>query len=182
MRITAGELRGRKVRVPDISGLRPTPAKVRQALFNILGDIRGWHVLELFSGSGLMALECLSRNAGRVISIERNVRLCQNMIDVCGEWGLRTRWRIIHGDAESMLKQLPKRHFEMAFADPPYDRGLAELIPQWLSHAGIHCDRLIIEESVRATPRWPKDWTQTRCKRYGDSCLYFLCHSSPEVQ
>jgi len=182
MRITAGELRGRKVRVPAISGLRPTPAKVRQAMFNILGDIRGWHVLELFSGSGLMALECLSRNAGRVISIEHNVRLCQNMIDVCGEWSLRTRWKIIHGDAESMLKQLPKRHFEMAFADPPYDRGLAELIPQWLSHTGIHCDRLIIEESVRATPRWPKDWTQTRCKRYGDSCLYFLGHSSPEVQ
>jgi len=174
MRITAGEFRGRRVRVPEIPGLRPTPAKARQALFNIIGDISSWHVLELFSGSGLMALECLSRGASRVISIERNHRLCQNMIDICMEWGLRSRWQIIHGDASTMLKQLPEGRFELIFADPPYDRGLAELIPQWLYRNRIHCDQLVIEESVRAKPRWPGGWTQIRYKRYGDSCLYFL--------
>jgi len=183
MRITAGELLGRRVRAPDIPGLRPTPSKVRQALFNILGDIHEWQLLELFSGSGLMALESLSRHAAHVISIEHSFRLCQNMAGISRAWELGARWRIVHGDVEAILmQQLQEQHFDLVFADPPYDRGLAEMIPQWLSRCRIHCNQLIIEESSRARPEWPEGWTQTRSKRYGNSSLYFLSQTSSEEQ
>jgi len=174
MRITAGELRGRKVAVPNIPGLRPTPSRARQALFNILQDVQGWKVLDLFSGSGLMALECLSRKAGRVISIEKNTRLCQHMIDICETWELRSRWQIHHGEVSKITGRITETTFELVYADPPYDQGFAERIPQWLSTAEVRIEHLVIEESSRAKPRWPEGWTQTACRRYGDTCLYFL--------
>ncbi|MFQ5355890.1 MAG: 16S rRNA (guanine(966)-N(2))-methyltransferase RsmD [Mariprofundaceae bacterium] len=174
MRITAGELRGRKVTMPEIPGLRPTPSKVRQALFNILQDVQDWNVLDLFSGSGLMALECLSRKAGRVISIEKNSRLCQHMIDTREAWELRGRWQIYHGKVNKVTGNITEASFDLVYADPPYDQGFAERIPHWLSKVEVRIEHLVIEESSRARPHWPEGWTQTACRRYGDTCLYFL--------
>ncbi len=72
MRITAGAMRGRVITVPNVPGLRPTPSKVRQALFNILGSVDGFRILDLFAGSGIMALEALSRGAASATSIEQD--------------------------------------------------------------------------------------------------------------
>lgn len=175
MRITAGELRGRRLNVPSLPGLRPTPSKVRQALFNILHNIEGWNVLDPFAGSGLMALECLSRKAGHVTSIEKNHRLYMHMIDTRENWGLGDRWQIICGEASKVVaNRMAGLDFQLIFADPPYNKGMAGRIPQWLSDAGIRVRHLVIEESSLAAPGWPEGWTQTACRHYGDTCLYFL--------
>jgi len=174
MRITAGTLRGRKVPVPDMPGVRPTPSKARQALFNILGGVDGYHVLDLFSGSGLMALESLSRGAASVVSVEKNRRITQQLTGVCRAWELEERWQIFCGDVSNSLGHLGRKQFDLVFADPPYDCGVSARLPQWLAQAGISCAELVIEESSRARPEWPAGWTQRQVRRYGGTCFYFL--------
>ncbi len=174
MRITAGRFRGRNIHVPDIAGLRPTPAKVRQALFNILGDVGGWSVLDLFSGSGMMALEALSRGAVSATSIEQHHRAFERLQRIRHDWRLQACWRILHGSLPAMLTKLDGQHFDLAFADPPYEQGIAEQVPGWLDTHGISCRHLIVEESARMQLRWPAGWTATQSRRYGDTCLYFL--------
>ena len=179
MRITAGSLRGRNIHAPDIAGLRPTPAKVRQALFNILGDIEGWKVLDLFTGSGLMALESLSRGAEMAISIEQHRKACDHLRKIQHEWQLEKSWRILPGEVEKALTKLADNCFDLVFADPPYERGIAEQIPAWLVQHRISCRWLVVEEASRASPIWPSGWTLMQSRRYGDTCLNFLV---PEKQ
>lgn len=174
MRITAGSLRGRNVTVPSIPGVRPTPSKVRQALFNIIGGVDGFRVLELFSGSGLMALEALSRGAASVVSLEKERRIVERLAAIRRDWKLEDQWELLCGDVQSELSRLGGRHFDLAFADPPYDTGISEQLPLWLDAADISCGQLIIEETSRTTPHWPEGWTERQVRRYGGTCLHFL--------
>ena len=71
VRISGGEWRSRLLRFPDVAGLRPTPDRVRQTVFNWLGqDMHGMHCLDLFAGTGAMGFEALSRGAGKVVLVE----------------------------------------------------------------------------------------------------------------
>ncbi len=174
MRISAGRLRGRKVPVPDIADVRPTPSKVRQALFNILGPVQDFTVLELFSGSGLMALEVLSRGAASVVSVEKNRRVVQHLKTVADHFQLNENWQLMCGDVQTVLPRLAGHRFDIVFADPPYNTGISEKLPTWLDDSGISCTVLVIEEAARATPIWPPGWTQQQARRYGETCLHFL--------
>ena len=76
VRIVGGELRRRVIRFPDSEGLRPTPDRVRETLFNWLGqELDGWHCLDLFAGSGALGFEAASRGAARVVMIEKAPRV-----------------------------------------------------------------------------------------------------------
>ncbi|MDQ6959080.1 MAG: 16S rRNA (guanine(966)-N(2))-methyltransferase RsmD [Mariprofundaceae bacterium] len=174
MRITAGRFRGRNLPIPKHAGVRPTPSKVRQALFNILGNIEGACVLDLFSGSGLMALEALSRGAVAITSVEKNRRIFTHLQNIRGNWEIQDEWQLLHGDVQGTLPRLAGRHFDLVFADPPYAQGISEYIPCWLDDAHISCRQLVIEESARVDLLWPSGWTQAQLRRYGDTCLYFL--------
>jgi len=173
MRITAGIHRGRVLSVPDLPGLRPTPSKVREALFNILGDIEGFRLLDLFSGSGIMAIEALSRGAASATSIEQNGKAC-SVMNSCRSQLRLEEWNIVKGKLPLALQGFAGNHFDLVFADPPYDQGIAEKIPAWLGSYDISCDRLIIEESSKAAPVWPECWTIRQSRRYGDTTLHFL--------
>jgi|AMFO01.1.fsa_nt_gi RNA methyltransferase, RsmD family len=177
MRITGGRFRGRNLGFPKGAGIRPTPSRVRQALFNILGDIEGRTMLDLFSGSGLMALEALSRGAAAVLSIERSPRAIRHLREIRSRWHLEERWRIEAGGVRALLPRIYGRRFDVIFADPPYGRDVSVRIPAWLDAAAITCGSLVIEESSRSRPSWPPGWTVVREKRYGDTCLYFLCRT-----
>lgn len=173
MRITAGSLRGRRVRVPDLPGLRPTPAKVRQAIFNILGSVEGLAWLDLYAGSGIMALEALSRGAACAVSIERHPQAVRAMQAVNNE--LKPgNWRMIRASIEQGLARLSGQHFDLVFADPPYATGAAARIPAMLDAADISSTRLIIEESAREQPHWPPGWQCLQVRSYGDTALHFL--------
>ncbi|MFQ5581678.1 MAG: 16S rRNA (guanine(966)-N(2))-methyltransferase RsmD [Mariprofundaceae bacterium] len=174
MRITAGFLKGRRLTVPNIAGVRPTPSRAREALFNILGDIEDWAVLDLFSGSGLMALEAISRGAAHVTSIEQNGRICRHLQQLREQWKLTDRWKITQAGVEHGLEGLEQLHFDLIFADPPYQQGFLERIPCWLDTHRIRCGQLIIEESARTKAGLIQGWTITQSRRYGDTCLNFL--------
>ena len=173
MRITAGSLRGRRLASPIQSDVRPTPSKVREALFNILGDITGWRVLDLFAGSGLMALEAISRNAS-AISVEQHAANCRTMRKLREDWRLSESWQIIAGHLPDALSALEGQSFDLVYADPPYAAGIAAQIPAWLDVHAIHTTRLVIEEAAAVQPDWPENWTVARSRRYGATCLHFL--------
>jgi len=124
VRIIGGHYRRRLLDFPDSTGLRPTPDRVRETLFNWLGqDLPGWTCLDLFAGSGALGFEAASRGAERVVMIERDpkaigaleknrVALGANQVDI-----LRT-------DALAWLAH-NRETFDLVFVDPPFDSGLA---------------------------------------------------------
>ncbi len=164
-------MRGRTLRVPDIEGLRPTPSRAREALFNILGDIENYTILDLFAGSGMMALEALSRGASSALSIDMDRRACKAMKAIQRDWHLDA-WRVRQG---SLPHALPAAtHFNIIYADPPYGKGLAEQVPLWLSKQGITFDTLVIEEATRAHLKWKQAYQPSASRKYGETILYFF--------
>jgi len=180
MRITAGSMCGRTIQVPDVPGLRPTPSKVRQALFNILGSVDEFRVLDLFAGSGIIALEALSRGAKSILSIEQHHRAVRSINQARDRLALTDRWQIKSASVETALAALTGASFELIFADPPYAQGYAEQLPDLLTQHAIDCDQLVIEESARIQPDWPEDWICQQSRRYGDTCLHFLLRQQIE--
>ena len=123
LRIVGGRFRRRILRFPDNEGLRPTPDRVRETLFNWLGqELDGQHCLDLFAGSGALGFEALSRGAARVVMVElaskviaalrENAKILENPPGV----------EIIRGDALQYLAST-KSKFDLLFLDPPFDKG-----------------------------------------------------------
>ncbi len=119
IRIIGGHWRGRRVRFPAREGIRPTPDRVRETVFNWLGqDLTGAHTLDAFAGSGALSLESLSRGAALAVAVDRNpilVRALAATAEVLGMRGLETH----RADAQSYL-QHEARLFDVIFLDPPF--------------------------------------------------------------
>ncbi len=132
IRITGGEWRSRLVQVADAPGLRPTPDRVRETLFNWLGqDLTGWRCLDLFAGTGILGFECASRGAESVVLVERDqgafARLKHNAALFAGD-----RLRLVKADALEFAAQSGPT-FDLLLLDPPYRHGwldkVAPLLP-----------------------------------------------------
>lgn len=124
VRIIGGQYRRRLLSFPDGSGLRPTPDRVRETLFNWLGqDLTGWRCLDLFAGSGALGFEAASRGADRVVMVERDraalIALEKNRSTLDAR-----QVDIVHADALAWLGH-NRETFDLAFVDPPFDSGLA---------------------------------------------------------
>ncbi|MFA5147069.1 MAG: 16S rRNA (guanine(966)-N(2))-methyltransferase RsmD [Candidatus Omnitrophota bacterium] len=129
MRIIGGEYRSRLIAMPKGVEIRPTQDKVRQAIFNILGDISGKRVLELFAGTGAFGMEALSRGAGYVTFVDNNFRCVQTIkanLDSLGVDG--SRYEVMRTNALSVLPRLGKEEekYDIVFLDPPYHKGMAK--------------------------------------------------------
>ena len=120
VRIIGGRHRGRVLRFPGVPGLRPTPDRVRETLFNWLGqDLDGRATLEPFAGSGAMSLEALSRGAALAVAVDRDPALVRALADnarAIGADGLEAH----RGDARAFLARETRR-FDVVFLDPPFD-------------------------------------------------------------
>jgi 16S rRNA (guanine966-N2)-methyltransferase len=136
VRIIGGEWRRRVLRFPDSESLRPTPDRVRETLFNWLGqDLSGWSCLDLFAGSGALGFEAASRGAARVVLVEKSAKavaaLAANarMLDPDG------RLEIVAADAVKFASSqlLPASRFDVLFLDPPYKQGWIERLAPFLS-------------------------------------------------
>jgi len=166
------------MRVPDIEGLRPTPSRVREALFNMLGDIQEKSVLDLFAGSGVIGLEALSRGVKHVTSIEGDRAACSAMKSIQESWKVEG-WTIQTG---KLPQDLPSfTYFDVIFADPPYNKGLAEQIPAWLKKSNISYDTLVVEEGSQARVNWKQGFAPTKHRKYGETTLYFFASNMENV-
>ncbi|MCC7327561.1 MAG: 16S rRNA (guanine(966)-N(2))-methyltransferase RsmD [Burkholderiales bacterium] len=139
LRVIGGRFRGRIIRFPRVAGLRPTPDRVRETLFNWLGqDLAELSTLDLYSGSGALSLEALSRGAVRVVAVDRDPALIRALADTAREFGA-TGLEAHAGDARSWLAS-ESRRFDVIFADPPFDEDpwswLLPLCAQHLAGGG----------------------------------------------
>lgn len=138
VRIIGGSLKRSKLPVPDRPGLRPTPDRVRETLFNWLGsDIEGMRVLDLCAGTGVLGLEALSRGAAFVHFNEADSTLAGQIEAALERFHMSTRARVTRLRAERMLASTPTDRFDLVFVDPPYQAGLwpeiLRLLPNWLA-------------------------------------------------
>jgi 16S rRNA (guanine(966)-N(2))-methyltransferase RsmD len=141
MRIIGGSARGRHLAPLRGSDIRPTPDRVREALFSILlsrcGSLAGLRVLDLFAGTGAMALEALSRGATSAVLVDegaQSARLIPANLRLCGMEG---RAAFLRTEVLAALPRLAKdAPFDLVFLDPPYRRGLA--LPVLEALAGLH--------------------------------------------
>ena len=140
LRIVAGRLRGRRLRVPSDAALRPTSERVREALFNILGqDLSGFDVLDLFAGSGALGFEALSRGARRVVFVESSPKIASALRRSAEDLGVDREARVIVGRVEEVLDRARLGGpYHVILADPPYDAtGEARLVD------GVDAGRLL---------------------------------------
>ena len=121
VRIIGGAFKRRKLPVPAIEGLRPTPDRVRETLFNWLGqDISGWRCLDAFAGTGALGLECASRGAAQVLLVEQNPQLVDALKAQVLRLGCENSTRALRADGLSVLAQ-QRAGFELVLLDPPFD-------------------------------------------------------------
>lgn len=136
IRIIAGDWRGRKIDVIDSPGLRPTPDRIRETLFNWLQhDIVGARCLDLFAGAGALAFEALSRGAAEVVMVESSVKIVEGL-KKCAEALGSTNHTIQRADALDWLNQADAS-FDIIFLDPPFEQGYIE-----------QCCVLILEQTL----------------------------------
>ena len=120
IRIIGGQWRGRRVRFPVREGVRPTPDRVRETLFNWLGqDLTGAATLDAFAGSGALSLESVSRGAALAVAVDRNPALVRALAATAAALGMNAL-ETHRADALSFLRR-DARRFDVIFLDPPFD-------------------------------------------------------------
>jgi 16S rRNA (guanine966-N2)-methyltransferase len=170
LRIIGGSWRGRKLRFPAGTPVRPTPDRVRETLFNWLGArVAGARCLDLFAGSGALGLEALSRGAAHVTFVELDATAARALEATLAAWGAQSA-HVQRSDARLYLGRAPQA-FDLVFLDPPFDSQLlpeaAALLEQrgWLAPGAL----VYLESPARAAlPPLPAAWTPLKGKRAGE--------------
>ncbi len=177
MRIIGGKYRHKRFDVPTTFKARPTTDFAKEGLFNILSNVyvdfdAAPTALDLFSGTGSIALELLSRGCSRVVSVEKDFRHHQFLLKVAGLLGDRA-WLPLRGDVFRYVERCPQ-HFDIVFADPPYAlENLAELPRLVLGSRLLNPGGLFVLEHGKsndfsAHPRFQE------CRNYGSVHFSFF--------
>lgn len=169
LRIIAGEWRSRQLPIPDIEGLRPTPDRVRETLFNWINHfVPGATCGDFFCGSGALGLEALSRGAKHLTFVDNSRVVSQQMTANLATLGA-TNAEVIAQNAAAFLETATPRPLDIIFLDPPFRKGwLAQIIPLlekgWLAKRAL----VYIEmEKEAALPPLPNNWTLQKEKTAG---------------
>lgn len=167
------------MRVPPGSGVRPTPDRVREALFSILGTkVAGARVLDAFAGAGALGFEAISRGAAEVTFVESEARVLESLRKNAAALDVNARCRILQGRVESLLEHggLPAG-FDLVLADPPYDSGPGESFLERLAAAGILAAGagVVFQRDIRTLSASGEGTGLERIRtvRYGRTCLDF---------
>lgn len=179
IRIIAGRHRGRRITVPDLEGLRPSPDRVRETVFNWLQfDLPGANVLDAFAGSGVMGLESLSRGAASVLFTDSNPVAAEHIR------ALLAQWRENHGHVRCIdslsLSESPAR-YDLIFLDPPFAANLHQKAidkfcnTRWLKPHGY----LYLEQQAnQALPQLPQGYMWHRRSHAGQLVFGLICQEA----
>jgi 16S rRNA (guanine(966)-N(2))-methyltransferase RsmD len=179
VKINAGVWRSRVIRFPDVLGLRPTPERVRQTVFNWLGqELTGQHCLDLFAGTGVMGFEALSRGATTATLLEIAKPAVQALHE--NKQLLQAQdAQIIAQDALHFLSHNTQK-FDVIFCDPPYNQGwLTKILP--LLKSAMNVDGKVYVEAEFAldsvqnvTPNFANDWQILKQKKAGNVFYHLI--------
>ena len=169
LRIIGGTHRGRKLRFADVPGVRPTPDRVRETVFNwLMPLVPGARCLDLFAGSGALGLEALSRGAREVVFVDQSPKVVLNLeqnLELLGGDA-----RVVQANSLDWLLKSPPETFDIVFLDPPFRQQLLEPCCErleangWLSATAA---LYIEQESEAAVPRLPATWHIEKSKTAG---------------
>jgi 16S rRNA (guanine966-N2)-methyltransferase len=179
MRVIAGTARGRVLTAPRGLHTRPTPGRVKEALFSMLGAaVVDAVVLDLFAGTGALGLEALSRGASRAVFVDKDRQalkaLAHNVATVAPD-----RVEVLAMPAERALRLFKGRsaQFDLVFLDPPYDLDLLPATLRTLAADELVQDGGLVvceHHGKRPPPVPPADWQQQQSRRYGDVAVTIL--------
>jgi len=176
LRIIAGSWRGRKLAVLDLEGLRPTPDRVRETVFNWLQPHLGQsRCLDLFAGTGALGLEAASRGAGHVSLVELNSKAAMQLRTHCQT--LSAEQCEVHLQAATDFLNQHQQQYDIVFIDPPYQSDYwSEVAEQLIATGSLADDALIYLEYPRQLdkPLLPAQWQLIKEKKAGavNYCLF----------
>ena len=180
MKIIGGVARGRKLKVPKGHAVRPTAARVKESLFNILPhDFSGLRVLDLFAGSGNVSIEALSRGAIAAVLIDESARSAAVIRENLTRLDLYRRAQVWVAPVARTLRKLDQSgdKFDLIFLDPPYDKGLVSTTLRDIGKSSLLSPTaiVVVEHSERETVNSSYgNLILNDRRRYGDTCLSFF--------
>lgn len=180
MKVIGGTARGRKLKVPKGLAVRPTAARVKESLFNILRhDFSGLRVLDLYAGSGNVSIEALSRGAVEAVLVDESARSAAVIRENLTKLELIHRAQVWIVPAARALRKLDKAgaKFDLIFLDPPYERGLVKTTLETIGRCALlnPAAIVVVEHSAREAvkPAYGEIILNDQ-RRYGDTLLSFF--------
>jgi len=181
MRIIAGSIRGKKLAAFDGKQIRPTPDRVREALFSMLvsrfGGFNGLKVLELFAGTGAQSLEALSRGAASAVMIEQSPYAIKLIKDNTAACGFVNQVTLIPGELPACLeKAYQYAPFDLILLDPPYRAGLIDQVLAMIDSLNLLADDGIIcaETPRRENIQYQGSLTLLDSRPYGSTAIHLF--------
>lgn len=178
MRVIAGEAKGRRLLSPKSPDIRPVLDQVKEAVFNILFDVAGLCVLDLFAGTGAVGIEALSRGAKKCVFADSGreaVSLIRKNLELCR---MENRGKILPLSAGKAVDLLSKqgRPFDLIFVDPPYEKGFVRKTLGALSKSGLLHDQtlLVVEHHPKEPIGVIGGLVLTDARKYGQTLISFL--------
>ncbi len=176
MRITGGQSKGRTLASPKGMDIRPTTDKVREAIFNIIGqDMSGLYVLDLFAGTGIFGIEALSRGAQHTVFIDssqQSIKLIKKNLATCGFQDSGIALRRDLRKAKSITHPELQKNFDLFFIDPPYRKDLIIPLLEKISSSDMLSEESIIVAELSKNEILPSsigDLEMTETRLYGDT-------------
>ena len=179
MRIIFGKFKGRSIIAPNSKFIRPMTDRVRVTLFDILTnkiDFNGIKVLDLYSGSGSLGLECLSRGADEVQFIEKNFVIYKNLVKNIQLLDVEAQCKIFKMEALKFSRLNEHIQYDIIFADPPFFKDdIYDVVENLLANNFLTEDGLIIiQRSIQTREKDKLHFEVEPFKIVGDSCLYSI--------
>ena len=177
LRIISGELKGRWINVPKSNLIRPTTSRVKETLFNLLTNeinFSNIKVLDLYAGSGSLGIECLSRGAGEVHFVEKNLKIYKTLLDNIRILEVENCCSVYKINAVKFSKTQLNDSYDLILADPPFFKDdIYEVIQNIVSNKNHKKNPLlVVERSVQTKDKDIRNFDTTPFKIIGDTCLY----------
>jgi 16S rRNA (guanine966-N2)-methyltransferase len=178
MRIIGGEFRGRKLKAPDSWDIRPTTGRLRESIFSSLehqiGGFQGKSVADIFSGTGALGLEALSRGAEKATWVEKHKSGISLLKDNIAALGVQDKSRILKADARHLPKAVEP--FDVVFMDPPYGQDLAAPAllslkeKAWITQKSL----VVLEADKKDVLEMSEDFEEFKTLKQGFRVVYFI--------
>jgi 16S rRNA (guanine966-N2)-methyltransferase len=179
MRVIAGTAKGRRLKTP-VTGTRPMTDRIKESIFNALGEPSGLSVLDLYAGSGSLGLEAISRGASKVTFVENSRDAIVKLEENIAATGFESESEVLWADVTHTLGNHAEDRVDLIFLDPPYSMSADEVLSNleslvmggWLADDG----RIILHRPTKERRLKPFGLTLVWDREYGQSAIYVFTH------